>query len=191
MENRLKELSLKSFKRDFENLSQHEKKVLERLVARLHISRNTNGEADDAQTFGQRVADKVASFGGSWTFIISFLAILAAWIIWNSYIFFNSKEMFDPYPYILLNLFLSMTASIQAPIILMSQNRQSERDRIAAAHDYEVNLKAELEILSLHEKLDDLREEKWHEMIRMQQQQIELLTKLLFESERNHHGKTN
>lgn len=186
MEKRLKELSLKSFKRDFEQLNQHEKKVLERLVTHLHISRNTSREADDAQTFGQRVADKVASFGGSWTFIISFLTVLAIWIVWNSYIFFNSKEMFDPYPYILLNLFLSMTAAIQAPIILMSQNRQSERDRTAAAHDYEVNLKAELEILSLHEKLDNLREDKWREMIQMQQEQIELLTKLLAESKRNY-----
>lgn len=189
MEKRLKELSLKSFKRDFENLNQHERKVLERLVSRLHISRNTNLEAEKAQTFGQRVADKVAAFGGSWTFIISFLTILAIWIVWNSYIAFGTKEMFDPYPYILMNLFLSMTAAIQAPIILMSQNRQSERDRIAAANDYEVNLKAELEILDLHGKIDDLREDKWREMVQMQQRQIELLTKLLAECERNHQDK--
>ncbi len=183
MDKRLKELSLKSLKRDFAELSEHEKAVLERVIARLHISRDTNQDFDKSQTFGQRIADKVASFGGSWTFIIGFLMVLAIWIAWNSYIFFNSKEMFDPYPYILLNLFLSMTAAIQAPIILMSQNRQSERDRLSAAHDYEVNLKAEMEILGLHEKLDNLRDQKWRDLIEMQQKQIDILTKLLSESE--------
>ena len=177
----MKEMSLKFFKRRFEELNQREKKVLERIVKRLNISRNTNTAFDETQTFGERIADKVAQFGGSWTFIIGFLIVLAIWILWNSYIFFGSKEMFDPYPYILLNLFLSMTAAIQAPIILMSQNRQSSKDRLDASHDYEVNLKAELEILSLHEKLDNLCEQKWHQLIETQQTQINLLTKLLAE----------
>ena len=102
-------------------------------------------------------------------------------MILNSVILLRSNSAFDPYPYILLNLFLSMLASIQAPIILMSQNRQSEIDRRQAEHDYEVNLKAELEILLLHEKLDGLREQQWQELINLQQQQIGLLEKLLAE----------
>ncbi len=181
MENRIKQLSEKFFKRGLSELSQREKDILERVAQRGGISRNTNEDFDDTQTFGQKVADKVASFGGSWTFIIIFIGFLVAWVAWNSYAFLNMREEFDPFPYILLNLFLSMTAALQAPIILMSQNRQSAKDRIDAAHDYEVNLKAEIEILGLHEKLDDLRESKWEELIKIQQKQIELLTRLLNE----------
>ena len=179
MENRIKRLSEKFFGRGLNELGEREKGILERVLRRGKVSRDTNEDFDKAQTFGQKVADKVASFGGSWTFIIIFLGFLTAWIIWNSYIFFNLPQAFDPYPYILMNLFLSMTAAIQAPIILMSQNRQSVRDRLDAAHDYEVNLKAELEILGLHEKLDDLRDAKWCELLETQRQQIELLTRLL------------
>ena len=179
MENRIRQLTEKFFKRGLNELDEREKVILERVMKRGKVSRDTNEDFDKAQTFGQRVADKVASFGGSWTFIIIFLSFLTVWIIWNSYIFFNLPQAFDPYPYILMNLFLSMTAAIQAPIILMSQNRQSVRDRLDAAHDYEVNLKAELEILGLHEKLDDLRDAKWCELLETQRQQIELLTKLL------------
>ena len=104
---------------------------------------------------------------------------MLAWVILNSFILANRNAAFDPYPYILLNLFLSMTVALQAPIIMMSQNRQSAKDRIDAAHDYEVNLKAELEILSLHKKIDELREQKWIELIEIQQKQIEMLEKLL------------
>ncbi len=184
MENRIKQISEKFFKRGLNELGEREKGILERVLHRGKISRDTNEDFDSRQTFGQKVADKVASFGGSWTFIIIFLSFLAAWIIWNSYVFFSQPQAFDPYPYILMNLFLSMTAAIQAPIILMSQNRQSARDRLDAAHDYEVNLKAELEILGLHEKLDDLRDAKWSELIETQQKQIEILTKLLEAAER-------
>jgi uncharacterized membrane protein len=99
----------------------------------------------------------------------------------NSIILARYHDAFDPYPYILLNLFLSMLASIQAPIIMMSQNRQAAKDRLDAAHDYEVNLKAEMEIETLHQKLDELREQKWAELVEMQQEQIHLLTKLLEE----------
>ena len=179
MENRIKRLSEKFFGRGLNELGEREKGILERVLRRGKVSRDTNEDFDKAQTVGQKVADKVASFGGSWTFIIIFLSFLTVWIIWNSYIFFNLPQAFDPYPYILMNLFLSMTAAIQAPIILMSQNRQSVRDRLDAAHDYEVNLKAELEILGLHEKLDDLRDAKWCELLETQRQQIELLTRLL------------
>src|SRR5207253_8842939 len=122
-----------------------------------------------------------ASFGGSWPFIIIFGAVLLLWVLLNSYILAWPGVAFDPYPYILLNLVLSMLAAIQAPIIMMSQNRQAARDRLDAAHDYEVNLKAELEILGLHEKLDELRERKWAELILMQQEQIKLLTELIAE----------
>jgi uncharacterized membrane protein len=110
-----------------------------------------------------------------------FAAILIFWVILNSYILANRNAAFDPYPYILLNLFLSMLASVQAPIIMMSQNRQAARDRIDAAHDYEVNLKSEIEIRALHEKFDDLRELKWAELVEMQQEQIRLLQELLHE----------
>src|SRR5213082_2346566 len=126
-----------------------------------------------------RLADKVAAFGGSWTFIIIFVAVLLSWVLLNSFILARRGAAFDVYPYILLNLFLSMLAAVQAPVILMSQNRQGVKDRLDAAHDYEVNLKAELEILSLHEKLDELREMKWAGLIGMQQEQIRLLTQLL------------
>ena len=100
-------------------------------------------------------------------------------MILNGLILVRRGETFDPYPYILLNLFLSMLAALQAPVIMMSQNRQAVKDRVDAAHDYEVNLKAELEIVSLHQKIDELREEKWHELILMQQEQIEILRKLI------------
>ena len=183
MENKIKQISEKFFKRNIDDLGEREKGILERVLKRGKISRDTNEDFDKAKTFGQRVADQVASFGGSWTFIIIFLGFLVVWIIWNSYVFYNTPNAFDAYPYILMNLFLSMTAAIQAPIILMSQNRQSVRDRLDAAHDYEVNLKAELEILGLHEKLDDLRDAKWCELLATQQQQIKLLTKLLATAE--------
>jgi uncharacterized membrane protein len=148
---------------------------------RRHISHDTNLEFEKKLTFGQRLADKVAAFGGSWTFIIIFAAVLLAWVLVNTLILARQGNSFDPYPYILLNLFLSMLAAVQAPVILMSQNRQGVKDRLDAAHDYEVNLKAELEILSLHEKIDELREMKWAELIEMQQEQIGLLTQLIKE----------
>jgi uncharacterized membrane protein len=107
------------------------------------------------------------------------MAVLVAWIIMNTFILAGWNNTFDPYPYILLNLVLSMLAAIQAPVIMMSQNRHSEKDRIDAAHDYEVNLKAELEILSLHQKLDMLRQGQWSELLAVQQQQIGILTQLV------------
>jgi uncharacterized membrane protein len=125
-------------------------------LLRTQVSRNPNVEEEDRLTFGQRIADKVASFGGSWTFIIIFGVILAIWVIFNSTALL--AKHFDPYPYILLNLFLSMIASIQAPVIMMSQNRQSAKDRLKSDLDYEVNLKAELEVAHLHRKVDHIYE---------------------------------
>lgn len=165
----------------FETLSKQERDFVHRIMERRHITRDINKEFDDQLTFGQRVADKVASFGGSWTFIIIFASILVAWVVLNSIILAKLNGTFDPFPYILLNLFLSMLAAIQAPVIMMSQNRLSVKDRLDAAHDYEVNLKAEIEITNLHEKLDELREKQWAELVKMQEEQIRLLTKLLEE----------
>jgi uncharacterized membrane protein len=181
MKNPLRESLQKYFNADLDALPEQAKRVVKHYRERLPISRNTNKEFDGTLTYGQRLADRVAAFGGSWTFIIIFALILLSWVLLNSYLLVRRNDSFDPYPYILLNLFLSMLAAIQAPTILMSQNRQSEKDRLDAAHDYEVNLKAELEILGLHEKIDELRESKWAELIVMQQEQIALLTQLLKE----------
>ena len=184
MNNQIKDLAKRIFDGSVEGLSEREHRVLHSFAKRLHISRNTNRQFDERLTFGQRLADRVASFGGSWTFILIFGGILFFWVILNSFILIRRGDAFDPYPYILLNLFLSMLAALQAPVIMMSQNRQAAKDRLDAAHDYEVNLKAELEILGLHEKLDELRERKWADLILMQQEQIKLLTELLAEKNR-------
>ena len=173
------ELANRFLGRDWEQLNEREKRVIKHLGERQHISHDTNQEFDKKLTFGQRLADQVAAFGGSWTFLIIFAAVLLFWVLLNSLILARRGDAFDEYPYILLNLFLSMLAAIQAPVILMSQNRQGVKDRYDAAHDYEINLKAELEILSLHEKIDELREKNWTELITMQQEQIRLLTELL------------
>jgi uncharacterized membrane protein len=137
------------------DLKPHERSVIERCVRRLAVSRNVNVDIEKTTTFGERLADQVASVGGSWSFIIAFGVILFGWMGFNTYILLS--RAFDPYPYILLNLCLSTLASVQAPIILMSQNRAAARDRLVATHDYEVNLKAEIEIAALHEKLDQIR----------------------------------
>jgi CRP/FNR family transcriptional regulator, cyclic AMP receptor protein len=125
-------------------------------LLRTRVSRNLNVEEEERMTLGQRVADKVASFGGSWPFIFIFGGIMLFWVLLNSTALL--ARHFDPYPYILLNLFLSMLAAIQAPVIMMSQNRQSSKDRLKGDLDYEVNLKAELEVAQLHRKVDNLYE---------------------------------
>jgi uncharacterized membrane protein len=137
------------------DLKPHERSVIERCVRRLAVSRNVNLDIENTTTFGERLADKVAAVGGSWGFIIGFGLVLFGWMGFNTFVLLSGA--FDPYPYILLNLALSTLASVQAPIILMSQNRAAARDRIVATHDYEVNLKAEIEIAALHEKLDQIR----------------------------------
>ena len=181
MKNYLHDFAKKRFNKDIDALPEREQRIIQHYSQRLPISHNTNEAFETKLTYGQKLADKVAAFGGSWTFISIFGSVLLLWVVLNSVILARSSDSFDPYPYILLNLFLSMLAAIQAPIILMSQNRQSVKDRFDAAHDYEVNLKSELEILSLHEKLDELRESKWTELIQLQQEQIGLLTRLLKE----------
>ena len=139
-------------------LKPHERAVIEKCVRRLAVSRNVNVDMETNSTFGQRLADKVASVGGSWGFIIAFGCVLFGWMIFNTALLMS--HAFDPYPYILLNLLLSTLASVQAPIILMSQNRAATRDRLVANHDYEVNLKAEIEIAALHDKLDQIRSQE-------------------------------
>lgn len=125
-------------------------------LLRTHVSRNVNIEEQEHMTVGARIADKVAAFGGSWTFIIVFFIVMVVWVILNSAALFGHH--FDPYPYILLNLFLSMIAAIQAPVIMMSQNRQSAKDRLKSDLEYEVNFKAELEVAQLHRKVDHIYE---------------------------------
>lgn len=179
MNNQSQEQIKKFLIEKYETLSKRERDFVHRIMERKHITRDKNKEFDSQLTFGQRLADKVAAFGGSWTFIIIFASILVTWVILNSIVLAQFNDTFDPFPYILLNLFLSMLAAIQAPVIMMSQNRLSVKDRLDAAHDYEVNLKAEMEIANLHEKLDELRDKQWSELVEMQQEQIRLLTKLL------------
>ena len=169
----------KLLRSSYEALDERAKKVALHIADRKHITRDTTSDFDKRTTPGQRAADAVASFGGSWTFIGFFAAVLVAWVITNSVILATYDKAFDPYPYILLNLFLSMLASLQAPIILMSQNRQAQLDRISAEHDYEVNLKAELEIMLLHEKVDLLREGQWDELLAIQKEQLGLLGTLI------------
>lgn len=142
----------------FRELESEERRVILQIIRRAAIARNIADETDEAMTFGQRLADRVAEIGGSWGFIIGFAIFLTIWALLNGLVLIRvGLKPFDPYPFIFLNLILSMVAAVQAPVIMMSQNRQATKDRAAAEHDYEVNLKAELEILALHEKLDALR----------------------------------
>lgn len=164
-------------KKEIGQLSEPESKVLESLRAKTLITGSIENEATTKSTFGQRVADKVASFGGSWTFIISFVIFLLGWIALNVY--WLSDKGFDPYPFILLNLILSCVAALQAPVIMMSQNRQEEKDRERAQNDYMINLKSELEIRMLHEKLDHLIMHQEQSLIEIQQVQIDMMNDIM------------
>jgi uncharacterized membrane protein len=135
-----------------DELGDAEKRILKRTRERKVISTNAEDDFQARASFGQRLADGIARVGGSWNFIIAFLLFLVVWVLINAVILL--RDAFDPYPFIFLNLVLSMLAAIQAPIIMMSQNRQAERDRFFAAKDYEVNLKSEIEVMGLHEKID-------------------------------------
>ena len=141
-------------------------------LLRTHVTRNLNLEEEERLTFGQHIADKVATFGGSWTFIISFGMFLGLWMAANVVM---ASRSFDPYPFILLNLVLSTLAALQAPVIMMSQNRQASKDRLKADLDYEVNLKAELEIRHLHEKIDHILTRQWERLAEIQQIQLEMM----------------
>lgn len=178
MNNDIHKLSQKLMHKGFDLLSQTEKRVLKTIEEHHHISRNAVKDYEKQYTFGQRVADKIAAFGGSWAFILLFAGILATWIGLNSYILIHSKA-FDPFPYILLNLVLSMVAAFQAPFIMMSQNRQAAKDRADAESDFEVNLKAELEIMRLHEKIDKIQEQHLEQMLSLQKKQMDMIENLI------------
>lgn len=168
------------------DLSELEQEVLESLKKHEIISSNVDDEFEQEWTFGERLADKIAEFGGSWRFLIFFAIFLAIWIAINSFLFLWKPV--DPYPFILLNLLLSCLAAIQAPIIMMSQNRQETKDRLRAKHDYQVDLKAELEIRQIHEKLDHLMNKQWERLIQIQEIQLEQLAELKAHP-RNHASK--
>lgn len=153
--------------------------IAQAISAGAPISRDIIGETDVRATLGERLSDQIARFGGSWTFILVFLSFLVAWAVLNTEILGPRQRAFDPYPYIFLNLFLSMVAALQAPVIMMSQNRQSALDRLHAGNDFAVNLKAEIEIRELHGKLDALRERDWATLVAQQEAQIAMLTRLL------------
>jgi uncharacterized membrane protein len=157
-------------------LSHLEKEVIEKLNEFETLVANVDREYDTRMTFGQRVSDRIAIFGGSWRFIFIFACTIIIWMAINSYLLL--AKPFDPYPFILLNLVLSCLASVQAPVILMSQNRQESRDRKRAEHDYKINLKAELEIQQLHQKIDHLLNHQWERMVGIQELQMEMLEEI-------------
>ncbi len=177
--NRYRERYISDFlEKEVGELTRLEDRVITSMKDKTLIADNPEDDNDSAaSTFGQRVADKVATFGGSWTFIISFVVFLLAWIGCN--VFILSNKGFDPYPFILLNLILSCVAALQAPVIMMSQNRQEEKDRERAKNDYMVNLKSELEIRMLHEKLDHLILHQEQNLIEIQQVQVEMMNDIL------------
>lgn len=157
-------------------LTSLEQEVIESLKQHDVLTKNLNATVEEQYTLGQRMADLVATFGGSWSFIVIFACVMISWIVMNSVAM--PERTFDPYPFILLNLVLSCLAAVQAPIIMMSQNRQESKDRLRAENDYRVNLKAELEIRHLHSKLDLLLTHQWQRLLEIQQVQTDLLQEL-------------
>jgi uncharacterized membrane protein len=154
-------------------ISDLERRVAESLATNETLSENVEDDFEERRTFGEMVSDHLASFGGSWMFILGFLAMLAVWMAYN--VARGTGAAFDPYPFILLNLVLSCLAALQAPIIMMSQKRQEAKDRVRSLNDYQVNLKAELEIRHLHEKLDHLISRQWQRLAEIQQLQLEIM----------------
>ncbi len=172
------ETAKKLVSQEIKNLSQHERDIIERFINRKKVARNIEQEFTEQLTFGERLADRFAEIMGSWRFILIQSLLLAVWVILNITAFVNR---WDPYPFILLNLALSFQAAYAAPIIMMSQNRQADKDRLQSKNDYEVNLKAEMEIMQLHEKFNEMRDSLWMEFVTMQQQQLDLLDKIAAE----------
>lgn len=157
-------------------VSDLEEDVMKSLKEHEVLSRNVNEEFERKLTLGERMADSLADYAGSWRFIIIFMAVLAIWIAVNTVVLI--QKPYDPYPFILLNLILSCIAAIQAPVIMMSQNRQESKDRLRSEYDYRVNLKAELEIRQLHEKMDHLLVTQWQRLLEIQEMQMELIEEL-------------
>ncbi|NVO20580.1 MAG: DUF1003 domain-containing protein [Bacteroidetes bacterium] len=158
-------------------ISDLEKEVTETLRKQELLSSDLNAAFDKELSFGSRLADKVAAFGGSWKFIILFSGIIILWISANSIAYFSKS--FDPYPFILLNLVLSCIAALQAPVIMMSQNRQEAKDRMRSENDFKTNLKAELEVRILHQKMDELLTHHWNSLMNIQKMQIEMMEKIM------------
>jgi uncharacterized membrane protein len=157
-------------------LSALDEEVVESLRQHEIISENISTQFDRELTFGERLSDRIAEFGGSWRFLITFFSVLFGWIAINGVLLMT--RAWDPYPFILLNLILSCLAAVQAPVIMMSQNRAEARDRLRAENDYKINLKAELEIRHLHEKIDHLLRKQYNRLFEIQQIQIELLEEI-------------
>ena len=165
----------KLLQQDKGELSLLEKEILDSMMKNELMAQDPDAQ-DEELTFGERLSDKIAEFGGSWKFIIAFMCFLFGWIIVNTVILVNRP--YDPYPFILLNLILSCVAALQAPVIMMSQNRMETKDRLRAKNDYKVNLKAEIEIRQLHEKMDHLIMKQMEHLIEIQQIQIDLLNEI-------------
>ena len=155
-------------------LGQVERRVFRALLGRQTIAKDVSESFQEQMTFGERVADRVAEFGGSWIFLGLFAAFLLGWIFLNS----AQDRPLDPFPFILLNLFLSCLAAVQAPVIMMSQNRQAAKDRFEAQQDYQVNLKSEMEIMAIHAKLDEARDLQWKSLLELQNHQMDILFRL-------------
>ena len=165
---------LEDDKGELNNLDQE---VLKSLQSEEILTKKLNVDPSDQYSYGEKIADKVAAFGGSWTFIILFLGIIIVWITGNVVMLMNKP--FDPYPFILLNLVLSCIAALQAPVIMMSQNRQEAKDRLRAQNDYQVNIKAEIEIRQLHEKIDHLLLQQHQRLFEVQEMQMDILEEIL------------
>lgn len=159
------------------DLTELDRQVAQSLATHETLAENIDAEFEVERTLGERLSDHLASFGGSWTFIIIFGGMLFVWIVFNQEV--SDRSRFDPYPYILLNLILSTIAALQAPVIMMSQKRQEVKDRLRSQSDYRINLKAELEIRHLHEKIDHLISRQWQRLTEIQQMQLETMQEMV------------
>lgn len=175
MDDELRHLAEEFLNTGYDSLTERERKVISHIARRHHVAQNVSHAFEEKLTFGSRLADKVAAVGGSWAFVSGFGVLIVAWTIVNSSLLIRFGGPFDPYPYVFLNLILSMLAALQAPVIMMSQNRQAAKDRLADGLDYEVNLKAEVEIMRLHEKLDRLQVDGIVGLLNDQKEQLALL----------------
>ncbi|ARS34924.1 DUF1003 domain-containing protein [Pontibacter actiniarum] len=167
-------------------LTELEEEVVRSINREELLSSNVEEDLKGQISLGDRMADRIASFGGSWTFILIFFSFLLLWMVVNVYVL--ATRPFDPYPFILLNLILSCLAAIQAPIIMMSQNRQEAKDRLRSEHDYKINLKAELEIRLLHEKIDHLLMHQNQHLVEIQQLQLDLLEDIMEQLKKKNHA---
>jgi uncharacterized membrane protein len=169
------EATIKFLQAELEKLSEHELAILERFIKREPVAQHVSHDFEERLSFSERLSDRFAAVMGSWKFIIFQSSLLAIWVLLNVTAFLRH---WDPYPFILLNLALSFQAAYAAPIIMMSQNRQAAKDRLQSKNDYEVDMKAEMEILQLNEKFNELRDSYWADLLRIQQQQIEMLERI-------------